>query len=841
MELFDVVSAAATASTIPQKGVSLESIIPSSGLSVDKVRSYSAQLAHALAVMHAAPIGAIEGEMLSPETAHHSHGPVVGVAHLDISLTNVCVHEEEENLAIIDFGVADVGTENQQNQQQIQQQQQLLKESSITSAIPMVPSTPINSISNNTSNLLSPSNTLLGSPTLFAHHPQQHASDVFNKRGSNGSGLALALAQTRLLSPTAHPAVNTGITTGPIIHHSHSNSGNINSLVRSPSTGSAQPSHTSMTTSPMTPASSTSSSRFDMSSLRMQMSPSNSSINNTPSYNRLGGIAASLQLGAPTALSLGSPALGVSGLSTSLGSCASRRNSAAGLPITISEHGSGQMETSMIGTEQLPTSFKAGSSGPGIIGGNVSSGGNSYGLSFLQLAAQSNPSSSFLLSPSSASPPASATPNLLAGFISPTSPASASSVSSGLSGFGSPMPITTPFASNTFNNGINTQQQQMQTSSTSSASTTATTSATSLQYFFTSPVSRRGSVASLLQSSAVEEEDEPSILRGMDASSRSSSDNSSPRTPVEREQSGTHSKNNSTSGNPFSPLPQPSVYTTPVRRPRKGVYHCRRISVELPPTVPTGKGNGIIMLSPPTQYRELGISHTTTTQQSHPHHHHGQSQTSFTLTGPNSLVHTPATDSSMTWPVAGGGAAARMRFDMPPSKQHCQSPEQRACTVYHTSPTFGFNNPVPTNNGITTDTDTNMSVSNPKGWCPFASDVYAFGVIVYEMSTGNRWNASLMEPLAAEQLHQEQKQLENKKVVDTNAMETDEEISVIPIGSPSHAPNCDNSVPVSVCKPPSGMDPSAWDLVRQCIAPEGKRITAAAALQHPFIMGITQQ
>lgn len=63
----------------------------------------------------------------------------------------------------------------------------------------------------------------------------------------------------------------------------------------------------------------------------------------------------------------------------------------------------------------------------------------------------------------------------------------------------------------------------------------------------------------------------------------------------------------------------------------------------------------------------------------------------------------------------------RARTDLPPSKAHTQSPEQRASTKWHSAPTIDAN-------------------SHPPSWCPFAADTYSIAVILFEMLTGARWN-----------------------------------------------------------------------------------------------------
>jgi len=210
----------------------------------------------------------------------------------------------------------------------------------------------------------------------------------------------------------------------------------------------------------------------------------------------------------------------------------------------------------------------------------------------------------------------------------------------------------------------------------------------------------------------------------------------------------------------------------------------------------------------------------------------------------------------LSWP-----SESRTRFDLPPSKLHCQSPEQRACASHHTNPLTILDSM-----HTTSSSDSGAAYPAPKGWCPFASDVYAVGVILYEMSTGNRWNGPVMEVVVENYLKEVQAgkmqqpqpqsmQQGNKPNAPVIADDDDEPMmsdeprlgsptqhapAPVVFGSPSSGPllpasaltTTTNSSLLALVAP--GVDPVVWDLVCQCTAPEKTRIKSHEMRAHPF-------
>ena len=127
-----------------------------------------------------------------------------------------------------------------------------------------------------------------------------------------------------------------------------------------------------------------------------------------------------------------------------------------------------------------------------------------------------------------------------------------------------------------------------------------------------------------------------------------------------------------------------------------------------------------------------------------------------------------------SWPVL--SPSFRVRTDPPPSKPHCQSPEQRRCTLFHTSPAV----------------EEELGHHAP-AWCPFQSDVHAFGALLAEMLSGQRWGAQLAQRAAA---------------------------AAALVHSSFDAPT---------------LEQLGWDLVHQCTAPASQRISVQQMAQHPFL------
>lgn len=150
--------------------------------------------------------------------------------------------------------------------------------------------------------------------------------------------------------------------------------------------------------------------------------------------------------------------------------------------------------------------------------------------------------------------------------------------------------------------------------------------------------------------------------------------------------------------------------------------------------------NNTLVQSPPTITRTLGFGFES---------------------GANSAA--SSRHQSFSWPSGHSHLLHRMRCDVPPSKQHAQSPEQRAATAYHTSAL--------------------LSSSMPPMWCPFGSDVYAVGVMLFESLRGERWNAAKFE---------------------------------------------------SRPEPPEHFDSTAWGLIQACTQPEATRCTIHDVALHPF-------
>ena len=177
---------------------------------------------------------------------------------------------------------------------------------------------------------------------------------------------------------------------------------------------------------------------------------------------------------------------------------------------------------------------------------------------------------------------------------------------------------------------------------------------------------------------------------------------------------------------------------------------------------------------------------------------------------PSVTSSSPCVAGAYTWPSSVVSVPAkRMRTDVPPTKQHAQSPEQRRCARFHAEhQTSGDDPSIP---------------SDAPAWSVFDSDTYALGVIVYELCTGRRWNAAELEsygePAAV-------------PVAQDTPAEGDQAMAMAtPIAGASPVPASAKAAVV----PPPGVDALAWDLIRACVAPEGMRIPAARVLSHPFL------
>jgi hypothetical protein len=374
------------------------------------------------------------------------------------------------------------------------------------------------------------------------------------------------------------------------------------------------------------------------------------------------------------------------------------------------------------------------------------------------------------------------------------------------------------------------QQQQSAAFSAVAAAANNNTSATS-SYFFTSPVSRRGSVASLLQSSAVEEEEEEPPLSP--ASARSSSDERERQSPT---------ASSSVSSEFTSPFQQhqhhvSSRYTTPTRRQRS-LSMGRRISVDVPPMERLA-GRITMVVTPPR-----GDQTTTTTSSSTngAGGATGLAQAGATATGGASSGAGATSGAPLNWPSVQPNIS-RMRFDLPPTKLHCQSPEQRACAAHHTNPLLVDAPVPPSSTDVTNGHSSAVSAyPSPKCWCPFASDVYAVGVIVYEMSTGARWNAQSMEPLVAEYHNSKTAAVAKQQQQQITAVVADGDTDELMCSSPTAHVRSSSPTPAAkdaaatAAAPtiPAGVDPLAWDLVCHCTAPESARIKSAELMHHAF-------
>lgn len=197
----------------------------------------------------------------------------------------------------------------------------------------------------------------------------------------------------------------------------------------------------------------------------------------------------------------------------------------------------------------------------------------------------------------------------------------------------------------------------------------------------------------------------------------------------------------------------------------------------------------------------------------------GRSSSSSNCSSSNSSSLPSVTSSSpcvvggYTWPSSVASVPAkRMRSDVPPTKMHAQSPEQRRCARFHAEQqTSGCDDPsIP------------QSVDVP-AWSVFDSDTFALGVIIYELCTGRRWNAAELEAYG------EPAVAPAHAAAQATPAEGDQAMSLsTPIAPASPQPK-------TAVIPPPGVDALAWDLIRACTAPEGQRISAARVLSHPFL------
>jgi len=377
------------------------------------------------------------------------------------------------------------------------------------------------------------------------------------------------------------------------------------------------------------------------------------------------------------------------------------------------------------------------------------------------------------------------------------------------------------------------QQQQQSAAFSAVAAANVNNTSTTSSYFFTSPVSRRGSVASLLQSSAVEEEEEEEPPLSP-ASARSSSDERERQSPT------------ASSISEFaSPLQQhhhvSSRYTTPTRRQRS-LSMGRRISVDVPPMERLA-GRITMVVTPPRGDRDQMTTTTANSTTGGAGGATGLAQAGATATGGASSGAGATSGAPLNWPSVQPNIS-RMRFDLPPTKLHCQSPEQRACAAHHTNPLL-VDAVAPSSTDVAGGHNSAVSTyPSPKCWCPFASDVYAVGVIVYEMSTGARWNAQSMEPLVAEYHNSKTAALAKQQQQQITAVIADGDTDELMCSSPtahvrsvSPTPASKDADVISAAPPttiPAGVDPLAWDLVCHCTAPESARIKSAELMHHAF-------